>query len=236
MALKNLFKLEKLKINVYGNRLRIGPPQKTFKVMFNPASFSMKHQNVLQKKQGVNTSGASMRYAYSRSEELALDLVFDGTGVSNLGIATVLGLGAKSVSAQIDEFLALCFFLDGKIHEPKFLKIAWGDGLLKEFDCRLESVDIKYTLFDRSGAPLRADLSTVFVEDTEPKKRLRQEGKSSPDLTHSRIVKSGDTLPLLSKEVYGDSSYYLRVAQANNLDDFRNLQTGQEIFFPPLAQ
>lgn len=236
MALKNLFKLEKLKINVYGNRLRIGPPQKTFKVMFNPASFSMKHQNVLQKKQGVNTSGASMRYAYSRSEELALDLVFDGTGVSNLGIATVLGLGAKSVSAQIDEFLTLCFFLDGKIHEPKFLKIAWGDGLLKEFDCRLESVDIKYTLFDRSGAPLRADLSTVFVEDTEPKKRLRQEGKSSPDLTHSRIVKSGDTLPLLSKEVYGDSSYYLRVAQANNLDDFRNLQTGQEIFFPPLAQ
>jgi nucleoid-associated protein YgaU len=55
-------------------------------------------------------------------------------------------------------------------------------------------------------------------------------------LTHSRIVKSGDTLPLLSKEIYGNSAYYLQLAQANNLDDFRNLQPGQEIFFPPLAQ
>jgi hypothetical protein len=236
MALKNLFKLEKLKINVYGNRLRSGLPQKTFKVMFNPASFSMKHENVLQKKQGVNTSGASMRYAYSRSEELALDLVFDGTGVSDFGVTTLIGKGTKSVSAQIDEFLTLCFHMDGKIHEPKFLKIEWGDGVLKAFDCRLKSVGIKYTLFDRSGAPLRADLDTVFVEDTEPKKRLRQEGKGSPDVPHTRVVKSGDTLPLLSKEVYGDSSYYLRVAQANNLDDFRNLQPGQEIFFPPLAR
>ena len=49
-------------------------------------------------------------------------------------------------------------------------------------------------------------------------------------------MKSGDTLPLLSKAMYGSSQYYLRVAQINNLDDFRNLTPGQAIIFPPLEK
>ena len=75
----------------------------------------------------------------------------------------------------------------------------------------------------------------MLISDQDVKKRVKKENKSSPDLTHSRIVKNGDTLPLLTKEVYGTSAYYLRVAQVNKLDDFRNLTPGQELFFPPLG-
>ncbi|PON10328.1 hypothetical protein C2W62_50650, partial [Candidatus Entotheonella serta] len=74
----------------------------------------------------------------------------------------------------------------------------------------------------------------TFGEDLHPTKRARKEGKSSPDLSHTRLVKRGDTLPLLTKEIYGTSSHYLRVAQVNGLDDFRNLTPGQTLFFPPL--
>jgi LysM repeat protein len=231
MLLRNPFKLEKLKINVYGNRRRAGLPQQTFKVMFNPASFSMKHQNDFQKEQGIDTSGRSARYSYSRSDELTLELILDGTGVGDFGAATLLGLGAPSVAQQVDKFLDLCFYMDGTIHEPKFLNIQWG---VLDFDCRLQAVDIKYTQFDKTGMPLRAELTTVFIEDLDPAKRVRKEGKSSPDLTHSRIVKKGDTLPLLAKEIYGSAAYYLWVAQANKLDNFRNLTPGQELYFPPL--
>jgi len=49
-------------------------------------------------------------------------------------------------------------------------------------------------------------------------------------------VRSGDTLPMLSKEVYGSPNHYLRLAQVNQLDDFRNLTPGQRIVFPPLAK
>lgn len=231
MPLRNPFKLEKLKINVFGNRRRAGLPQQTFKVMFNPASFSMKHQNRFQEEQGANTSGRSARYSYSRSDELTLELILDGTGVGDFGAATLLGLGTASVAKQIDKFLDLCFYMDGKLHEPKFLNIQWG---VLDFDCRLQSVDIKYTQFDKAGMPLRAELTTVFMEDLHPSKRVRKEGKNSPDLTHSRIVKKGDTLPLLAKEIYGSAAYYLWVAQANSLDNFRNLEPGKELYFPPL--
>ena len=184
--------------------------------------------------QGINTKGRVAKYSYSYSNEIKLDLVLDGTGVTDYGLATLLGFGTKTVSEQIDQFLSMCFHMDGSLHEPKFLKIQWGTGVLEDFDCRLQSVDTEYTLFDKNGAPLHAVLKTTFIEDLDPAKRTRLEGKNSPDLTHTRIVKSGDTLPLLSKQIYGSAKYYLRLAQVNNINDFRNLTPGQEIIFPPL--
>ena len=44
--IKNPFKLEKLKINVYGKVGRSGSPKDTFEVMFNPESYSLKYENV----------------------------------------------------------------------------------------------------------------------------------------------------------------------------------------------
>ncbi|MEZ4731478.1 MAG: hypothetical protein R3E79_30540 [Caldilineaceae bacterium] len=65
MLLKNPFKLQKLQINVYGNRRRIGLPQATFTVMFNPATFTMHHENKFEPYQGINTSSRRARYSYS---------------------------------------------------------------------------------------------------------------------------------------------------------------------------
>jgi hypothetical protein len=234
MAL-NISKLQKLKITAFDKPDRQSGGT-SFEVMFNPSSISVRHENKFSRMQGINTTGRTAQYSYSHPNEFKLDLVLDGTGVTDFGITTLLGKGSKSVAEQIKSFLTLCFHMDGGTHEPKFLKIQWGEGVLKDFDCRLQSVDIEYSLFDKSGAPLHAVLKTYFIEDIDPAKRVRQEGKNSPDLSHSRIVKSGDTLPLLAKEIYGSSRYYLRLAQVNHIDDFRNLQPGQEIIFPPLAK
>jgi hypothetical protein len=236
MGILPRFKLEKLKIRVYKTATRAEDDLvSTFKVMYNPESFSMKHANAYHKFQGINTSSRKALYSYSRSEELALDLILDGTGVGDFGASTLFGKGTPSVSKQVDQFLKLCFEMDGNLHEPKFLRIQWGKGELKAFDCRLHSVDVTYTSFDRSGAPLRAKLAANFVEDLDPSKRQKLENKHSPDLSQSRVVKAGDTLPLLCKAIYGDASQYLFVARQNELDDFRNLTPGQSLRFPPLT-
>lgn len=116
--------------------------------------------------------------------------------------------------------------------------VEWGgkeDGGLI-FSCRLSSVNVTYTSFNRDGSPMRAELDVVLFSDQDVKSRMAKENKHSPDLTHQRTVRSGDTLPLLSKEVYGTSAHYLRVAQVNNLDNFRSLTPGQVLSFPPLEQ
>lgn len=227
----DLGKLAKLKICAYGDSKRTDEKD-SFEVMFNPTSFSMKHQNVFVQLPGINTSGREANYAYGAPEALNLELVFDGSGVSQAG---TLGTPPASVTEQIEKFLSVCYQMDGEIHAPRYLKIQWGTGPLSNFECRLESVDITYQLFDSSGSPLRATLNTSFINDLDRDKRVRLEAKNSPDLTHRRTVKAGDTLPGMCQAIYKSSAHYLTVARFNRLDNFRKLQPGTEIVFPPLA-
>lgn len=82
--------------------------------------------------------------------------------------------------------------------------------------------------------PIRAVANTTFKGSIEERKRTALEKKSSPDLTHILQVKAGDTLPLMCKKVYGDPKYYLQVADVNGLGNFRRLEPGMELVFPPI--
>ncbi len=64
----------------------------------------------------------------------------------------------KSVYAQVNDFLRLTWLPENDTINP--LKIQWGEF---SFHCRLKDVEIKYTLFDRMGAPLRAELDANFI-------------------------------------------------------------------------
>jgi len=232
VGLPNLFKLEKLRIDAYKAEERgIADHVAGMDVMFNPTEFQEKHTNAFQSRclQPINAPGKPALYTNTPPGDLSLKLVMDGTGVNYIGVAQLL-LG-ESVKKQLARFKKLCLEMNGDIHQPNFLKISWGDF---KFSCRLASLDIAYKLFDESGDPLRAELQVTFVKDQSAKTIALQAGKNSPDLTHVRTVRSGDTLPLLCKEIYGASGYYLRVARANGLDDFRNLVPGQKLRFPPL--
>ena len=232
MALDNLFKLEKLKIKAFSDRRRsTGDLSGTFEAMFNPESFKRSYEIVYGRGQGIGSSDQSAVYSQNRPSDLNLRLVLDGSGVHEMGIVQ-LG-GTETVRERVDRFLELTFNMNGDTHEPNYLRVEWGEI---NFSCRLGNVDVSYTSFDRDGKALRAELDVTFISDTEVEKRLREENRSSPDLTHTRVVRSGDTLPLLSKEIYGSSEHYLFIADANELDDFRNLTPGQELFFPPLVK
>ena len=230
MALKHLFKLEKLKITAYPDRSRKKATAKgSFEAMFNPTSFKQKYAIDYAKEQSQNSTGKEVKYVRSKPSSLDLKLVLDGTGVDRIGLLALKP--QKSVYERVKEFLKLTHTMDGNTHQPSFLVVEWGDLI---FSCRLASVEVNYTSFDRDGTALRAELDIKLYADIEDVKRLKAEKKKSPDLTHSRVVRSGDTLPLLTKSVYGTSAHYLQIAAFNGLDDFRNLTPGQEILFPPL--
>jgi len=93
---------------------------------------------------------------------------------------------------------------------------------------------LNYKLFKPDGTPIRATANCTFREIVEENLRVAQENSQSPDLTHIRQVKDGDTLPLMCYRIYGDSSWYLEIARVNKMKSFRELKTGDKIFFPPI--
>jgi Contractile injection system tube protein len=237
MSLINLFKLEKMRIEAYkkvGRGIADKASPGKLELMFNPATYDEEHAVAYEAetRRGINSSAKPAKYTYTPPVRLKLVFVLDGTGVDYYFKLQHLVAG-DSVAKQIDTFKKLCWRMNGDTHEPHFLVLRWGKLAV---NCRLEKLSITYKLFDKAGDPLRAELAAEFIRDDSAATIARAEGKSSPDLTHVRIVKSGDTLPLLCKEIYGSSMHYLQVARDNGLDDFRGLTPGQRLSFPPLRE
>ncbi|MGR9014465.1 MAG: CIS tube protein [Gammaproteobacteria bacterium] len=229
MPTLNPFKLEKLTLTAYSDDKRSAQVGEPFKAMFNPETFSEKYLSKLVKKPRLNPVAEKVNFKYSPARELTFKLFLDSTGIATE--ALFFYSVHQTVEQQIEHLVGLAYHVNGEIHEPNFLVLTWGNLI---FPCRLKSLDTNYTLFNRDGTPLRAELTITLVFDQCDEKSRSIAGLSSPDLTHSRIVKNGDTLPLLSKEIYGSSSHYLWIAQQNQLDDFRELRPGTRLFFPPL--
>lgn len=238
MAFPDLFKLEKLKIEAFGTRERTAASLLgTFEAMFNPTTVSQHYANRYARSRGA-TGRPAARFAAVLPATLNLQLLLDGTGVDQIGLLTLFGKN-DSVGDRIDKFMRLCYRINAGTHEPNFLKVIWGkfnhplgeDG----FRGRLESVAINYTSFDRDGSPMRAQLDVAVTSDDAVERQASGLNLNSPDLTHSRLVRTGDTLPLLTSDVYGSPRHLLAVARANNLDQFRVLEPGRELLFPPIA-
>jgi len=237
-------RLEKLEIQIFKDRMRTGLPLKTFKAQLNPTSYVQNHETKFDCIEGLGKTSREKVFMYTKPESLALDLILDATGTTDLGlpfpvpgaasalVGAIGSIGKRGVADKVEALKNAAMELDSRTHEPAYLKVRWG---VLDFDCRMEKMSVRYTLFDRAGVPLRAELSVLFNHDMDGKRAGLRDKLNSPDLTHERVVRAGDTLPLLSKEIYGTPDRYPMIARANGLDNFRKLEVGSTLRFPPLA-
>lgn len=201
---------------------------KTFKVPVNPYNFKHEHginyDHTSQKGSlRINLLNSRNKFAGYQTEKTSFDITLDDTGAIP---------DSKSVVEQIDSLKNVTYHYNGKKHEPEIVLIKWGSFI---FVGRLTNLNVNYTLFSSEGKPLRAVVSLSFIRYTSVEEQAKEAKQSSPDLTHVIEFKSGDSLPLLCHEIYQDSSYYMEVARHNNLESFRNIKPGTQLYFPPLS-
>lgn len=195
----------------------------TFSLQINPETYRHQHATAYVPESAADTAGAPSKFKIMQPQTVSFEFYLDATGVIP---------GVRKLSETIDELKSVVYAYNGDIHAPNYLLLTWAGFVFK---CRLTSMDIEYTLFKPVGTPLRARVSVSFQEYLSPNEIAKRSAKNSPDLTHLRVVEAGDTLPLMCERIYGDSRFYLRVAQHNALQDFRSLVPGTRLMFPPLA-
>lgn len=194
-----------------------------YDVLVNPSKYSDKSElKYSSNSSPLGVSAETVKFRGTGSKFFNMEFFFDSTGV----------LTDQPVDQQIDELKDLIYTYNGDIHEPNYVKIIWGTQSL--FEGRLKEWDVFYSMMDLDGTPLRAEIKAVFIGSVSAKKKALEERKNSSDLTHIRIVKAGDTLPGMCFKIYGDSSYYIQVAEINSLDSIRAVAPGDQLIFPPL--
>ena len=252
LTTRNSGEVTKLKITPYKDENFKTPASesKVFEVAANPSTYQLGFTVEGTAHQALGTSGTNTGYSMTKSPDLDLDFIFDGTGLldqnksGNKLVNTVgeiadkikgksVKSGPETVVDQINRFKGTVLDYSGEEHKPYYVEILWGALF---FQGTLTNLNIDFKLFSPSGYPLRAMAKAKFSGVISHELRAALENKNSPDLTHIRTVKAGDTLPLMTQRIYGDSKYYLEVAKANNIINFRQLKPGMEIVFPPIEK
>jgi len=195
----------------------------SYDVLVNPENYKLKNEQQYSSSDTTNGSSVQIsKYKGGGQNLFELNFFFDGTGV----------ISKDKVDDQIQEVKDLMYEYNGDIHEPNYLRVYWGTQSL--FQGRLKNWNVNYTMLDMDGTPLRAEVTATLVESISAKKKALEEKKNSADLTHVRTVLDGDSLPLMCYRIYGDSSFYMKVARYNELVDFRAIKPGDVIVFPPV--
>ncbi len=198
-----------------------------FEALVNPNSVKWNINLNYTANEASGKDSHKQKFDRTDPEKLTFSLILDGTGaiLNRQGEVIV-------VQDEIAKLKTVILEYKKEKHEPNDVEIVWGE---LEFECILKSLDIDYTMFDQAGKVLRAKVNCSF-EGTTPVKEQASTDRKSPDLSHLREVLEGDTLPLMCQRVYGDSRYYLEVARINNIVNFRQLEPGTEILFPPVKK
>lgn len=192
----------------------------------NPESYSLSYN--IAYKQAETLGGAAPTEIFTRmdSGDFELELLADGTGVTQLS-------GAANVDEYITNVKSIVYNYQGTVHRPNYLRITWGKTV---FTGVCKNITVKYTLFNPDGTALRALIKLSLSESVPLTTQGQQAQKSSPDLTHMRTVKAGDTLPLMTYRIYGEPFHYMEVARVNGLNSIHDIKPGDELYFPPLKR
>lgn len=138
----------------------------------------------------------------------------------------------KAVNEQVDQLLKATYDYVSSTHRSPYVTMAWGDI---KFLGQLKDMSINYEVFDIDGKCTHAEVELVLVSHVSSLTNAHLQNRNSPDMTHMKQIKDGDKIPLICHDIYDDPTYYIQIAELNNLTNFRNIPTGKKIIFPPLV-
>lgn len=197
---------------------------------YDPPQVDLNYQNAYLSNPSMGFQKAPS-FGGEKPAEFEFPLVFDNSLDVDRG-----KYFTKPIKTQVAEFQKIAFTLNGTSHQPNFLIITCGDFLFKG---QATSLTVKYGSFwkvDQNTIPTRA-LVTLKVKESLTTAAQKSEAQvNSPDLTHSVVVKEGDSLASLAQKYYGDPLYYLELAEVNHITNFRVLPAGLRIVIPPLEK
>jgi len=193
---------------------------------FNPTEYSVtksaKWQAPPNKK---DHAGSKPQYLGSEPQTISMQIFFDDWEPAK-----------GDVTKHVDQLFAWCApskqSSSSKKHQPSALTFFWGDnGQLADRKFYLEKVNVKYTMFGRTGNPLRATADISLKEISDPAgPQNPTSGAINARRTH--LISDGDTLQSIANEEYGNPNFWRGVAIFNAIDDPLRLSAGNRILLP----
>jgi len=170
----------------------------------------------------------ALQFGGGQSRSLSLELFFDTTEATDEACKDVRTLTNKIVKLTR-------IVRDLTPQRPPVCVVSWGretpPGSDFPFTGVITQLTQRFSLFLPDGRPVRANLTVGFTEYLDPTK---DELENDPEFT-TRLVKRGDTLSSIAGQVYRDPTMWRVIAEANRLDDPRQIPPGLQLNIPKIG-
>lgn len=199
------------------------------KCKFNPKEYSFAKQNTWTPAQGKGSNVPQMEFGSGKPATLTMQLFFDTYEDGN---------NAEDVRKTFTDEIWGLMMVDNSLKNaktrksrPPMVRFQWGKAW--SFDAVITSITQKFTLFLPDGTPVRATMDVTFQQIADEKLYPKQ-NPTSGGVGGERIwrVKEGDTLAGIAYAMYGDSTRWRPIADANRLTRLRRLMAGATLEIP----
>ncbi|MGZ4122083.1 MAG: CIS tube protein [Tumebacillaceae bacterium] len=191
---------------------------KTIPVLFNPNEYEISAGNNFKWQEIPGLSQPIAQFSNGSETTLKVNLFFD---------TYEQGTDVRTYTKQITSLLDV----DKDLHAPPLCRFVWGS---LDFKGVITSISQRFTMFLDTGEPVRATLNVSFRLAQSVTEQYQNIPRQSADRTKQRTVKQGDQLWHIAHEEYENSGMWRSIANANNIDNPRNLQTGRRLIVPRL--
>lgn len=187
---------------------------------FNPKEYALSKSVPWNPQNSAGVDAPPLQFTSGQGETLDLELFFDtfenGTPVTEL-------------TKPLHKFA----MIDAGLHRPPRLLVSWG---ALKFQCVIESLNQRFTMFLSNGTPVRATLTLKLREAREIADQAQGTPPESPDHAKLHAVRRGETLQSIAAREYDDANEWRRIADANGIDDPFRLKPGQRLLVPPILR
>jgi len=175
-------------------KLRAADGAGTLEFSFNPSEYSVSKSAKWETPPNMkDKAGGKPHFKGSDPQTISMQIFFDDW-------ESAVG----DVTKQVDQLFAWCapsrMSVSAEKHQPSPLVFFWGsNSQLADRKFYLEKVNVKYTMFGRTGNPLRATADISLKEISDP------DGPQNPTSgsIHARrthLISDGDTLQSIANE------------------------------------
>lgn len=187
-------------------------------VLFNPKEYVIEKKTPWSEVPVFGMDSPPVQFTMGERKRLSMELFFDTSEEKT---------DVREHTGKIETLM----MVNAQEHRPPLLRFSWGN---LSFDCVLEDLVQRFTLFKNDGTPLRAILKVIFKEYATAATQLSNTRRESADHTKRLVVREGESLSSLSAREYNDPGKWRVIADANHIDDPESVKSGTIVELPPL--
>ena len=213
------------------------PNPEAIPIQFNPSEYKITDRSTYSERERTRKDDPVVSFGGNPMSTLTVRLYFNDDEPMSItsavsAVSDILTGKAKDGMTKTIAKISSLTKIDGETHAPPNAAFIWGSTQFIGF---VQNVSTAYTMFDKSGKPLRATVDLTMMGYTAVADE-RSSPLMSPDRTKAKTLTEDSSIFSIAEREYGDAREWRRIADANDIMNPLDIPVGKVLKVPSINE